>query len=200
MTHQVHNHVVHHIINALARKIHVLATLLASVFEILTSMNFIFISGVWEHLWEKVWNNLKCLQMYLKYWPVWILFSFQECESICEKKYEIIWNAWKDIYAFQCIQTALKVCKRGFVKSKKAEIRLKSELSHPLFIRNCFRTVFLFNAWPVTTHFIIPLNPNLKLSLLRLYLSLVSGHSAINCTQGHLEPDMKLQSMLHIHL
>ena len=33
--------------------------------------------------------------------------------------------------AFQCIQTALKVWKWGFVKSKKSEILLKSELSHP---------------------------------------------------------------------
>ena len=59
----------------------------------------------------------------------------QGCESICEKK---VWNNLKcqKRYAFQCIQTALKlnVWKMGFVKSKKSlKTRLKSELSHPCY-------------------------------------------------------------------
>ena len=27
----------------------------------------LLISGVWEHLWEKVWNNLKCLKRLINY-------------------------------------------------------------------------------------------------------------------------------------
>ena len=57
---------------------------------------------------------------------IWTLFLHQRCESICEKKSEIIWNGWKRC-TFQCIN-------RVFVKSKKSEIRLKSELSHPCFM------------------------------------------------------------------
>ena len=42
---------------------------------------------------------------------VWFI---QGCKSVCEKKSDIIWNAWKDV-----IFNALKVWKWGFVKSKK---------------------------------------------------------------------------------
>ena len=62
-----------------------------------TQQNVANSTEVWECLWEKVWNNLKCLK---------------RC-------------------AFQCILTALEFWKWGFVKSKKSEIRLKSDLSHP---------------------------------------------------------------------
>ena len=55
----------------------------------------------------------------------------QGCESVREKKSEIIWNAWKDV-----LFNALKVWKWGFVKSKKSEIRLKSEISHPCIVLN----------------------------------------------------------------
>ena len=69
---------------------------------------------------------------------------YKGCESVCEKKSEIIRNAWKDV-----LFSALKVWKWGFVKSKKvwnqiknwtptflfeeqkkSEIRLKTELPH----------------------------------------------------------------------
>ena len=66
---------------------------------------FISISGVWECLWEKVRNNLKCPKR----------------------------------YAFQCIQTTLKVWKWGFVKSNKVWNQIKSELSH---LYNLFSTFF----------------------------------------------------------
>ena len=46
---------------------------------------------MWEHMWEKVWNSLKCLKK----------------------------------FAFQCIQTALKVWKWDFVKSKKVWNQIK---------------------------------------------------------------------------
>ena len=50
--------------------------------------------------------------------PCWLV---QGCESICEKKSEIIWNAWKDV-----LLNALKVWKWGFMKSTKS---LKSDLN-----------------------------------------------------------------------
>ena len=53
--------------------------------------DIILFTGVWENLWGKVWNNLKCLK---------------RC-------------------AFQCIQTALKVWKLGFVKSEKVWNKIK---------------------------------------------------------------------------
>ena len=49
----------------------------------------------------------------------------QGCESICEKKSEIIWNAWKDV-----LYNALKVWKWGFVKSKKVWNHIKNLNSH----------------------------------------------------------------------
>ena len=42
----------------------------------------------------------------------------QGCESVCEKKSEIIWNAWID-KLFQCIQTALKVWQLVVWRAKK---------------------------------------------------------------------------------
>ena len=56
----------------------------------------------------------------------------QRCKSICEKMSGIIWNAWKDRpVLFNAFKTELKALKWGFEKIKKAEIRLKSELSQP---------------------------------------------------------------------
>ena len=46
----------------------------------------------------------------------------QGCERICEKKSEIIWNAWKDV-----LFNALKVWKWGLWRAKKSEISLKSD-------------------------------------------------------------------------
>ena len=50
-----------------------------------------------------------------------------------ERPWEKFWNNLKCLKrcAFQCIQTALKVWKWGFVKSKKVWNHNKSELSHP---------------------------------------------------------------------
>ena len=45
---------------------------------------------------------------------------FQGCESICEKKSEIIWKAWKDV-----LFNALKLWKWGFVKSTKVWNQIK---------------------------------------------------------------------------
>ena len=54
-------------------------------------------------------------------------WEYQGCESLCEIKSEIIWNAWKRS-GFQCI----KSLKMGFCEEQKvSEIRLKSEFSHP---------------------------------------------------------------------
>ena len=46
--------------------------------------------------------------------------TVQGYESVCEKKSEIIWNAWKDV-----LFNALKVWKWGIVKSKKVWNQIK---------------------------------------------------------------------------
>ena len=48
------------------------------------------------------------------------LYITKCCESICEKKSEIIWNAWKDV-----LFNALKVWKWGFVKRTKVWNQIK---------------------------------------------------------------------------
>ena len=50
----------------------------------------------------------------------WNLYHTQGSESICEKKSEISWNAWKDV-----LFNALKVRKLGFAKSKKVWNQIK---------------------------------------------------------------------------
>ena len=61
--------------------------------------------------------------------------GIQGCESACEKKSEIIWNAWKDV-----LFNALKVWKWGFVKSKKVWNQIKiltlTSLLHQSFMHN----------------------------------------------------------------
>ena len=49
-----------------------------------------------------------------------LTWNSQGCESVCVKKSEIIWNAWKDV-----LFNALQVCKWGFVKSRKVWNQIK---------------------------------------------------------------------------
>ena len=62
----------------------------------------------------------------------WVL---QGCESICEEKSEIIWNAWKDV-----LFNALTVWKWGFVKSKKVwnQIKIWTLTSLELWGTHCY--------------------------------------------------------------
>ena len=63
-----------------------------------------------------IYTTLKFNRLRVSIRNNWLI---QGCESICEKKSEIIWNAWKDV-----LFSALKVWKWGFVKSKEVWIQI----------------------------------------------------------------------------
>ena len=62
-----------------------------------------------------------------------MLIYIQGCESVCEKKSE--YPEMPGRCAFQCIQTALKVWKWGFVKSKKS-LKLDSVWTLTIHVNN----------------------------------------------------------------